>query len=120
MYTCGGWNNKSYSCLSIIIFHLQRFYWKLKTGIEVLEYSQLQLKREAKKRINKQLAKKKKARKKKKHSKVVNAMNKAVTLKTLLLQDEEKGWQKNSYRALLLAVKKLEEMEQKEKLEFEK
>ena len=40
-------------------------------------------------------------------------MNKAVTLKTLLLQDEEKGWQKNSYRALLLAVKKLEEVEQK-------
>ena len=43
-------------------------------------------------------------------------MNKAVTQKTLLLQDEEKGWQKNSYRALLLAVKKLEEVEQKEKL----
>ena len=47
-------------------------------------------------------------------------MNKAVTLKTLLLQDEEKGGQKNAYRALLLAVKKLEEVEQKEKLEVEK
>ena len=47
-------------------------------------------------------------------------MNKAVTLKTLLLQDEEKGWQKNSYRFWLLAVKKLEEMEQKEKLLVEK
>ena len=47
-------------------------------------------------------------------------MSKAVTLKTLLLQDEEKGWQKNSYRFWLLAVNKFEEMEQKEKLEVEK
>ena len=78
------------------------------------------MKIKAEKRAKKQLAKKKKARKKKKHLKVVNAMNKAVTLKTLLLQDEEKGWQKNSYRFWLLAVKKFEEMEQKEKLEVEK
>ena len=119
-WTCGGYNHKSYSCPSIIIFQLQRLYWKLQTRIEVLEYSHLQLKIKAEKRAKKQLAKKKKARKKKKHLKVVNAMNKAVTLKTLLLKDEEKGWQKNSYRFWLLAVKKFEEMEQKEKLEVEK
>ena len=47
-------------------------------------------------------------------------MSKAVTLKTLLLQDEEKGWQKNSSKFWRLAVKKFEEMEQKEKLEVEK
>ena len=44
-------------------------------------------------------------------------MNKAATLKTLLQQDEEKGWQKNSYRFWLLAVKKFEEIEPKEKVE---
>ena len=114
-WTCGGWNHKSYSCPSIIIFQLQRLYWKLQTRIEVLEYSNLQLKIKAEKRAKKQLAKKKKARKKKKHLKVVNAMNKdkTVTLKTLLLQDEEKGWQKNSYRFWLLTVKNLKKWNKK-------
>ena len=87
-WTCGGLNHKSYSCPSIIISHLQRLCWKLQTRIEVLENFQLQSKKEAEKRIKRQKTKKKKSRKKKKHMKVVNAMNKAVTLKTLLLQDD--------------------------------
>ena len=106
-WTCGGYNHKSYSCPSIIIFQLQRLYWKLQTRIEVLEYSHLQLKIKAEKRAKKQLAKKKKAQKKKKHLKVVNAMKKVVTLKTLLLQDEEKGWQKKLIQILAPSGQKI-------------
>ena len=64
-WTCGGWNHKSYSCPSIIIFQLQRLYWKLQKRIEVLEYSKFQLKKEAEKRINKKITKKKNGAKKK-------------------------------------------------------
>ena len=64
-WACGGYNHKSYSCPSIIIFLLQRLYWKLQTRIEVLEYSQLQLEIEAEKRTKKQLSRKKKAQRKK-------------------------------------------------------
>ena len=60
-WTCGGYNHKSYSCSSIIIFQLQRLCWKLQTRIEVLENFQLQSKKEAEKRIKRQKIKKKKS-----------------------------------------------------------
>ena len=39
-----------------------------------------------------------KKKKKKKHEEQIKAMNKAVTINTLLLQDEIIGWEKNTYR----------------------
>ena len=44
------------------------------------------------------MVKLKKKKKKKKHENQVKAMNKVVIIKTLLLQDEAVGWEKNTYR----------------------
>ena len=42
-----------------------------------------------------------KKKKKKKHEEQIKTMDKEVTIKTLLLQDEAKGWEKNIYRYVL-------------------
>ena len=55
-----------------------------------------------------------KKKKRKKHEELVKAMDKAVTIKTLLLQDEAVGWEKNTYRYWHLADSKIKEMTPKE------
>ena len=39
-----------------------------------------------------------KKKKKKKHKEQVKAMDKTVTIKSILLQNEAVGWEKNTYR----------------------
>ena len=110
---CGGKNHKSNSCHSIIIPQLQRLCWDLQIRIESLESALENSVKAAENRKRKQMVKLKK-RKKKKHEEQIKAMNKAVTLKTLILKDEAEGWQKHSYRYWLLADEKLNAMKPKE------
>ena len=58
-----------------------------------------------------------KKKKKKKHEEQIKAMDKAVTIKTLVLQDEAVGWEKNTYRYWHLADAKIKEMTPKQQKE---
>ena len=110
---CGGKNHKSNSCHSIKISQLQRLCWELQDRIETLENALNHSIKAAESRKRKQMVKIKK-KKRKKHEELVKAMDKAVTIKTLLLQDEAVGWEKNTYRYWHLADSKIKEMTPKE------
>ena len=116
---CGGKNHKSNSCHSIKISQFQRLCWELQDRIEILENALNQSIKAADNRKRKQMVKLKK-KKKKKHEEQVKAMDKAVTIKTLLLQDEAVGWGKNTYRYWHLADAKIKEMTPKQQKEVNK
>ena len=81
---CGGKNHKSNYSHSIKISQFQRLCWELQDRIEILENALNQSIKAADNRKRKQMVKIKK-KKKKKHEEQVKAMDKAVTIKTLLL-----------------------------------
>ena len=73
-------------------------------GIETLENVLNQSTKAAENRKPKQMVK---IKKKKMHEEQVKAMGKALTIKSLLLQDEAFGWEKNTYRYCHLANAKI-------------
>ena len=68
-------------------------FWGLQNRIETLENVLHHSIKTAENRKRKQMVKIKKKKKKKLEKQI-----KAITIKTLLLQDEAVGWEKNTYR----------------------
>ena len=113
-WTCGMIGHKSNFCPSIKISKLHQLCLELQNRIELLEMALAQKLKSAEKRITKRKAKVKK-NKKKKHKKLIQAMDNTVTLRILLIKDEDIGIQEGTPKWLNEALNLHSEMDPKRK-----
>ena len=118
-WTCGMIGHKSNFCPSIKTSKLHRLCLELQNRIELLEMALAQKLKSAEKRIRKHKAKVKK-NKKKKHKKLIQAMDNAVTLRILLIKDEDLGIHEGTPKWLNKALSLHSEMDPKRKKMVEK